>query len=195
MRGGDHYRHAGFAHQQTAQAVHHGDAADLARGGDFAPNPRHGPERHGFVALVFQEARAAALGVVADGAFKRYDRALRAGDQARGKGAGVDRATGQREVVAPFANLERGGVGSAAHRGQKGQFVAIPHLRREVLKLLVASGCDAAGHLPQARKPPGVVFEHGPQGGPGGQFGLFRGPSHQLLQDAEKQHSCTHAGL
>src|SRR5436190_7852023 len=50
MGRGHDDRDAGFADQQTAEAVDHRDLADVMAGGDFASDLCHHLQRHGFVA-------------------------------------------------------------------------------------------------------------------------------------------------
>src|SRR5262245_36609699 len=47
---------------KPAEAVHHGDAADLKRTGDVAPDLRHHLDRHRLIAFVIEEQRRAAFG-------------------------------------------------------------------------------------------------------------------------------------
>ena len=105
VRRGDDDGNAGLADQHPSQAMHHGDALHLMRGGDFAADLRHHLQRHGLVALVIQKAGGASLGVVADGAFEGDHGALGAGEEARDYGSRIDGVPGQGEIVAGFPDV------------------------------------------------------------------------------------------
>ena len=70
MRRSDHDSNARLTYLHPAQAVDHRNAADRVRRSNFLSDLRHHFDSHRLVALVIQKTCSAALGVVANDAFK-----------------------------------------------------------------------------------------------------------------------------
>src|ERR1035441_7324588 len=190
-RRNDH-RHAGLTDQQSSQALHHGDPLQVVGGGDFAADPGHGLERHGFVTFVIQALRGPALGMVAHRALERHHGALGAGEQTRDHGPGVDGAADQGEVVPGFRDFQYAGIAPATHGRQKGHFVAFGQFGRGIRNLLIPRHYDAARQAAEGRKTRRVTGEHRAQVGTLGEFGLFPGRPHNIPQHPKKQYANTH---
>ena len=188
------HHHAGFPHQQTAQAVRHGNTFQRERGSQLAADIRHGPQRHRLIAFVIEVERAPAAGVVANGAFERHYRAFAAPHQPAGEPARIERPARDGEIVARFLDFKR--VGSlfrtAADRGQERYFIAFGDLRGQLRERAIARHHDASSHLPQCGRERRVTIQNGAQIGAFGELGIIRAAADQVLQNTKKKHARAH---
>src|SRR5829696_1189753 len=114
-------------------------------GCDLLADRRHGSNGHRLVALVIEEKRGAAFGVVSDNAFEHDDGAVFRCENTLAHGGNINGVARQGEVVA-------GLIGSAADGGKKCDLVAFRDRSGRCGKLLVTGNHDTGPESSKTRK-------------------------------------------
>jgi len=144
MGCGDDDGDAGFADQQTAQAMNHGNAANFILCSYFHRNLKHHLEGHRLVTVVIQIARGTSFGIITGRALEGDDRTLGTSKQARYDGACVDGVPGEGDEM-PVPEDFRILAGATANGGKERHLVTFSNTFRNICKLLITSYYNARG--------------------------------------------------